>query len=83
MAEDEMARWEPEFEQTPGVGEGQESLVCCSPWGCKESDSTERLNNSIIQGILLHITWQPGCEGCWGSRDTHLQLSPFAAHLKL
>ena len=30
-----------EFEQAPGVGDGQGSLVCCSPWGCKESDTTE------------------------------------------
>ena len=35
-----------DFEQTLGVGEGQGSLVCCSPWGCKESDTTERLNNN-------------------------------------
>ena len=34
-----------EFEQVSGDGEGQGSLVCCSPWGCKESDVTERLNN--------------------------------------
>ena len=34
-----------EFEETPGDGEGQGSLVCCSPWGCKESDMTEQLNN--------------------------------------
>ena len=33
-----------EFEQPPGVGEGQGSLACCSPWGHKESDTTERLN---------------------------------------
>ena len=33
-----------EFESTPGVGDGQESLICCSPWGHKESDTTERLN---------------------------------------
>ena len=32
-----------EFEQTPGVGNEQGSLVCCSPWGCKESDTTEQL----------------------------------------
>ena len=31
------------FEQAPGVGDGQGSLVCCSPWGCKQSDTTERL----------------------------------------
>ena len=30
-----------EFEQTLGVGDGQGGLVCCSPWGCKESDMTE------------------------------------------
>ena len=32
------------FEQAPGVGDGQRNLVCFSPWGCKESDTTERLN---------------------------------------
>ena len=34
-----------EFEQAPGVGDGQGSLVCCSPWGRKASDMTEQLNN--------------------------------------
>ena len=33
-----------EFEQALGVGDGQGSLACYSPWGCKESDLTERLN---------------------------------------
>ena len=33
-----------EFEQALGVGVGQGSLACCSPWGHKESDTTERLN---------------------------------------
>ena len=51
MTEDEMVGWHHqlnghESEQTPGDGEGQESLVCCSPWGCKESDTTECLNNN-------------------------------------
>ena len=32
------------FEQAMGVGDGQGILVCCSPWGCKESDMTEQLN---------------------------------------
>ena len=32
------------FGSTPGVGDGQGGLVCCSPWGGKESDTTERLN---------------------------------------
>ena len=39
------------FEQTPGDGEGQVSLVCCSPWGCKELDTAEQLNNS--KSLLL------------------------------
>ena len=34
-----------EFEQAPGYGEGHGSLAGYSPWGCKESDMTERLNN--------------------------------------
>ena len=33
------------FAQTPGDSEGQGSLLCCSPWDCKESDMTEQLNN--------------------------------------
>ena len=49
MTEDEMVGWlhrlnGHEFEQAPGVGDGLVSLVCCSPWGHKESDMTERLN---------------------------------------
>ena len=53
MTEDEMAGWhhwldEHEFEQDPGVGDGQGSLVCCSPWGHKESDTTEQLNWTVI-----------------------------------
>ena len=35
-----------EFDHTPGDGEGQGGLECCSPWGHKESDTTERLNSS-------------------------------------
>ena len=47
--EDEMAGWHHqlhghEFEQALGVGDGQVSLVCCTPWCLKESDSTEQLN---------------------------------------
>ena len=33
------------FEQASGDSEGQGSLACCSPWGCKESDRAERLSN--------------------------------------
>ena len=47
--EEEMVGWHHwldghEFEQAPGVGDGQGSLVCCSPWGCRELDMTEWLN---------------------------------------
>ena len=45
MAEDEMVGWHHhEFELALGVGDGQGSLACCSPWGLKESDMTEELN---------------------------------------
>ena len=38
-----------EFEQALGVGDGQGSLASCSPWGCKESDTTERLNRTEVR----------------------------------
>ena len=46
-SEDEMVGWYlqlngHEFEQAPGIGDGQGGLVCCSPWGHKESDTTEQ-----------------------------------------
>ena len=49
MTEDEMVGWHHrlnghEFEQAPRVGDGQRSLACCSPWGCKELNTAERLN---------------------------------------
>ena len=54
--EDEMVGWHHqlnglEFEQTPGNGEGQGSLVCCSPWRRKELDMTERQNSKKL-GML-------------------------------
>jgi len=64
MTENEMVRWHNQldghkFEQLPGVCDEQGSLVCCSPWGRKESDTTERLNwielsgNSELINILV------------------------------
>ena len=49
MTEGEMVGWRHrlnghECEQALGVSDGQGSLACCSPWGHKESDTTERLN---------------------------------------
>ena len=56
MAEDEMFGWHHwlnghEFEQAPVVGDGQ---VCCSPWGLKESDTTEQLNWTEL---MSHEEW--------------------------
>ena len=49
MTEDEMVGWHHrlgghEFEQAPGVADGEGNLACYSPWGCKDSDMTEQLN---------------------------------------
>ena len=49
MTEDEMVGWHHRlnghgFGWTPGVGDGQGGLVCCSSWDREESDTTERLN---------------------------------------
>ena len=62
MTEDEVVGWHDqldghEFEQAPGVGDGQRNLAACSPWGRKESDTTEQLDgtdltiNSLIKNI--------------------------------
>ena len=45
------------FAQVLGVGEGQGSLVCCSPWGCKESDRAEQLKNNKISFIRAPFSW--------------------------
>ena len=55
MTEDEMVGWYLqldgyEFEQALGVGDGQGRLVCHSPWGHKESHTTERLNWAVKAG---------------------------------
>ena len=44
-----------EFQQTLEDSEGQGSLVCCSPWGHKESDTTERLNNNKARRSFLGL----------------------------
>ena len=59
MTEDEIVGWHHwlnghEFKQGLGDGEGQGSLVCYSPWGHKESDMTEQLNNNYNK---LPVTW--------------------------
>ena len=64
MIEDEMVGWHHrldghEFEQAPGVGDGQGGLVCCDPWGHKESDMTERLH--FFKALVLPVVMY-GCE---------------------
>ena len=60
-----------EFEQTQGLSEGQGSLVCCSPWGHKESDTTSyQLNNKgwgrqggpASSGLRFQLLRRPECE---------------------
>ena len=58
--ENEMVGWHHrlnghEFGWTLGVGNGQGGLACCSPWGCKESDTTERLNWTELKQIWTKI----------------------------
>ena len=62
MTEDEMVGWHHrlngrEFEQTPGVGDGQGGLACYSPWGHEESDMTQWLNwvHRLLENLKLSI----------------------------
>jgi len=73
MTEDEMIGWHHrlnghEFEQILGDGEGQGSLVCCSPWSYKESDKTEQLNNNKKERLPRAETgrYPDHCQ-VWGS----------------
>ena len=69
MTEDEMVGWHHwltghEYEQALGVGDEQGSLVCCSPWGCKELDKIEWLNwpDMVMEGLSGENSDLP-CEG--------------------
>ena len=60
MIEDEMVGWyhqlnRHEFEQTVGDSEGQGSMACCSPWGCKESDTID--NNELFLHVPCRSNW--------------------------
>ena len=59
-----------ELEQTPGDSGGQGSLACCSPWGCKESDMTQRLNNNNTKHKTLPKVSK------WKRKTLNLSLSP-------
>ena len=73
--EDEMAGWHHgldgrESEWTPGNGDGQGSLACCDSWGCKESDTTERLN-----WTEYHLFLKIYAEATKPKRHPHLPVS--------
>ena len=65
QSEDKLVGWHHrlnghEREQTPGDTEGQGSLACCNPWGRKESDMTERLNNNTSVSCEINLVF---CNG--------------------
>ena len=69
-----------EFEQVLGIDEGQGSLVCCSPWGHKEPDMTEGLNNNNnsclkSRNSFLSVHWQK-----WSGRKTFYEEASHCAH---
>ena len=64
MTEDEMVGWHHqlnghESEQVLGDGEGQGGLGCCSPWGCKESDTTGQQKNKEMNFQMYHPSQSP------------------------
>ena len=68
--EDEMVGWHHwldgnESEQAPGVGDGQGNLACCSPWGCKELDTTERLKWTEMRNCLYIRDIDPKSHTYW------------------
>ena len=65
-----------EFEQALEVGDGQGSLACCNPWGCKESDTTEWLNclssrflSTVLWSWMTHLVSMLSQNACcgWGA----------------
>ena len=67
MTEEEVIRWhhpldEHEFEQAPGVGDGQGGLACCSPWGYEESDMTEQLNRTELRELVRRARPRVGAQ---------------------
>ena len=67
MTDEEMARWRHglsghDFEQAPGDGKWQGSLVCRSLWGCKELGTTEQLNSNNVQCLCMLLSCSTLCE---------------------
>ena len=51
-----------DFEQAPGVGDGQGGLACCSPWGYEESDMTEQLNRTELIVVIVYKSVNAWCK---------------------
>ena len=82
--EDEMAGWyhrldRRESEWTLGVGDGQGGLACCDSWGCKESDTTERLNWTELNWTEpLHLLLFSHCHAqCFATPLPGLPVPPY------
>ena len=93
--EDEIVRWHHQvsglkFEQAPGIGDGQGSLACCSPWGHKELDTTEQLKwtevnlpegTTPVNTCLLSGLWQFSVAiGSFTRSSTTLCNTTFSCH---
>ena len=83
MTKDEMVGWHHrlrghEFEWTPGVGDGQGALPCCSSWGCKESDTTEWLNWCSLQNVSsLTRAWTQALRAVKAQKSNHWFIREF------
>ena len=86
--EDEMVGWHHrldghEFKQAPGDGDGQGSLACCSPWGCKELGTTERLNNHELLSNHLSSSIKTSTYFCISVHKNYSSLSVYPVSLSL
>ena len=85
ITEDETVGWHHwldghEFEQALGLGDGQGGLACCSPWGRKESDTTEWRNWTECYHLLRSISLWPNLSG---SSFQHINMSiPFLNYIQ-
>ena len=78
MTEDEIVVWHHWlYGQAPGVGNGQGSLVYCSPWGHKEVDTTEWLNWTVILSNLISLSRKSLCKSRIQTRDFKTTTSAF------
>ena len=81
MTEDEMAGWHHRLDGhgswwTLGVGDGQEGLVCCGSWGCKESDTTEQLSWTELNWSCTQVPGWGREQGLCPSKDSIFSLFP-------